>query len=229
VVVAGLSLAVTRPSQAANGAKALDLDQNTYGNTYGEWAARRWQWALSIPANSNPLLLDDRSPGGAHCDAGQSRPVWFLASSLFGGTFERSCAVPVGKALFFPVIQAIFGAGVFDCAPTNPGVLCNIATLRQAAFDSMDSVTLAATVDGKALRDLGAQRAQSPVMILTYPVGNALGVDSGTYLPNVADGYWVMLSPLSAGSHTITLSADITGGVFAGSSTRVTYHLTIGS
>jgi hypothetical protein len=71
---------------------------------------------------------------------------------------------------------------------------------------------------------------QSPVFSVTLPEGNVVGTDvpSGTYAPMVADGYWLMLVPLSAGAHTIHFKGSITGGPFAGTVIEVTYDLTVG-
>jgi hypothetical protein len=159
----------------------------------------------------------------------QGGKVWFLASSFFGGTFERTCTVPTGKALFFPIIPAAFGAAVFDCEPTNPGVPCDVTALRTAAAESMQPVTLEVSIDGEALSNLGDYEVQSPVFSVTLPEGNVAGVPSGTYTPMVSDGYWLMLAPLSAGEHTIHIKTSITDGIFAGIETEVTYHLTVGS
>src|SRR5947208_12751330 len=54
----------------------------------------------------------------------------------------RSCTVPARKALFFPIFNTIWGAAVFDCDPTVPGVACNLGVLRGKAAASMDPVTL---------------------------------------------------------------------------------------
>jgi hypothetical protein len=228
VIGVGLMVAAMIPvAQADSGnpnSQVLPLDSSPYGNTYGEWSARWWQWALSIPAATNPGLDET----GAHCAEGQSGPVWFLAGSFFGGTFERACTVPPDKALFFPIVNAAFGAAVFDCEPTQPGVPCNITVLRAAAAASMDPVTLEASLDGVPVRQLREFRVQSPVFSVTLPEGNVVGVPSGTYAPMVSDGYWLMLAPLSAGAHTIHFKNEITGGPFAGTATEVTYHLTIG-
>ena len=228
VVVVGLMMAGTIPVAQADddnstNAGVIPRDSNAYGNTYGEWSARWWQWVLSIPAATNPNL----DLTGANCDEGQAGPVWFLAGT-FGGPVTRTCTVPAGKALFFPIVNGIFGAGVFDCVPTVPGVPCNLAALRVAAAASMDAVKLQARIDGKPLRKLNDQRVAAPEFTLTYPDDNVLGVDSGTYTPNVTDGYWLMLAPLSAGAHTIYFKGEITGGVFAGTVIEVTYHLTVG-
>jgi hypothetical protein len=228
VVGVGLMVAAMIPvAQADSGnpnSQVLPLDSSPSGNTYGEWSARWWQWALSIPAATNPGLDET----GAHCAEGQSGPVWFLAGSFFGGTFERACTVPPDKALFFPIVNAAFGAAVFDCEPTQPGVPCNITVLRAAVAASMDPVTIEASIDGVPVRHLRDFRVQSPVFSVTLPEGNVVGVPSGTYAPMVSDGYWLMLAPLSAGAHTIHFRNKITGGPFAGTATEVTYHLTIG-
>jgi hypothetical protein len=229
LVVVGLGLVMAGPrsvAQADDDArwKVIPRDANTYGNSSGEWSARWWQWALSIPAATNPVLDET----GAHCAEGQSGPVWFLAGSFFGGTFERACTVPPGTALFWPIVNAAFGAAVFDCEPTQPGVPCNITVLRAAAAASMDPVTLDASIDGVPVRHVRDYRVQSPVFSVTLPEGNVVDVPSGTYAPLVSDGYWLMLAPLAAGAHTIHFKNSITGGPFAGNATEVTYHLTIG-
>jgi hypothetical protein len=227
VVVVGLMVAAMIPVAQADSrnpnSQVLPLDSSPYGNTYGEWSARWWQWAFSIPAATNPVLDET----GANCAEGQSGPVWFLAGSFFGGTFERACTVPPDKALFFPIVNAAFGAAVFDCEPTQPGVPCNITVLRAAAAASMDPVTIEASIDGVPVRHLRDYRVQSPVFSVTLPEGNVVDVPSGTYAPMVSDGYWLMLTPLSAGAHTIHFQNKITGGPFAGTATAVTYHLTI--
>ncbi|MBM3225260.1 MAG: hypothetical protein FJZ47_15860 [Candidatus Tectomicrobia bacterium] len=203
-------------------AKVVPRDANVYGSSYSEWSARWLQWLFSTPTDTNPAA----DTTGANCAEGQSGPVWFLAGS-FGTTVTRECTVPAGKALFFPLVNGIFGAGVFDCEPTVPGTACNLAALRSAAAASMDAVTLEASVDGRPLRDLLEQRVQSPVMTFTYPPSNVFGVPPGTYAPNVADGYWLMLAPLRVGTHTLHFKAEITGGPFVGTVIEVTYHLTI--
>jgi hypothetical protein len=232
VVVVGLLGSATLSFAQARGNPnpgVFPITSRPFGKTYGQWSARWWQWALSIPADRNPALDET----GAHCAEGQAGRVWFLAGSFFGGTFVRACAVPPGKALFFAVVNAAFGAAVGDCEPTNPGVPCDVPTLREAAEESMDPVTIEASIDGVPLRNLNDYRVQSPVFRVTLPEGNVpeligLPAPSGTYKPMVSDGYWLMHTPLSAGAHTIHFKSIITGGPFVGTNTEVTYHLTVG-
>jgi hypothetical protein len=150
--------------------------------------------------------------------------VWFLAGT-FGGAVTRSCAVPAGKALLLTPLTQIQGSGVFDCEPTAPGILCNLNVLRALAAASQDNpMTLTVTVDGVQLPNLSGQRVQSPVFSLTFPDGAVFGLPSGTFTPQVADGYWVLLAPLSAGAHTLHIHAVNNSGF----EVDVTYHLTVG-
>ena len=77
-----------------------------YGLSYGEWGARWWQYVLSIPPKSNPILdgIQGKPPHGNHCAEGQSDPVWFLPGT-FGGTAFRTCTVPLGRSLLFPIVN----------------------------------------------------------------------------------------------------------------------------
>jgi len=70
-----------------------------HGMTYGEWSAKWWQWAVSLPLDHNPLA------DTADCSTGQLGSVWFLGGSFVSSTEERDCTVPPGKALFFPIIN----------------------------------------------------------------------------------------------------------------------------
>ena len=222
VVVGGLMTAGTI-SRAQADEQIIFVNANAYGNTYGEWSAEWWQWAYSIPAATNPIL----DTTGTNCTQKQSGPVFFLAGTSGGPAVTRSCTVPAGKALFFPILNALFGAAVGDCDPTNPKVACNLADLRVLTAAAMDSVTLKATVDGQPLGNLDQQRVQSPVLTITYPDKSITGVAKGTYTPNVSDGYWLLLPPLSPGKHTIYFKGVSTGGPFKGAVVEVTYNLLV--
>jgi hypothetical protein len=215
LITAGMTIA---PAQANQDEEIIPVNTNAYGNTYGEWSAQWWQWALSIPAAKSPI--SDQT--GANCTQQQSGPVFYLAGTAGGAGVKRICTVPAGKALFFPILNALWGAAVGDCVPTNPAVICNLADLRKLAADSMDSVTLKAVIDGEQLENLRQQRVQSPVLTITLP-------DTAPYTPNVSDGYWLLLPPLRAGGHTIYFKGVITGGPFKDTVVEVTYKLTVKS
>jgi hypothetical protein len=78
----------------------------------GELAADWWKWALSKPAAENPLIGGDPDYSEDQCDGQSATDMpgkkWFLAGTLDGSQVERTCTVPVGKQLFFPVGNIVF-------------------------------------------------------------------------------------------------------------------------
>jgi hypothetical protein len=174
MVIVGLMVAATTPVAQAGSRnpnpRVFPPDSHPYGNTYGEWSARWWQWALSVPEGMNPVF----DTTGVRCAEAQAGPVWFLAGT-FGGAVTRSCPVPAGKALFVPLLNAIFGAGVGDCVPPN----CDVDALRKAAAAMVENPkTLEASIDGVPLQDLSAYRVQSPVFSITLPENAIFGLPS---------------------------------------------------
>ena len=74
-------------------------------NNLPAFTALWWEWALSIPAPSNPTL----DTTGADCMIGQRDFIWLLAGNgVLSGSVSRTCTVPENKTLFFPVINAVF-------------------------------------------------------------------------------------------------------------------------
>jgi hypothetical protein len=174
------------------------INSKPYGLTYGEWSAKWWQWAISIPTEDSPIV--DRT--GAKCAVGQNDPnVWFLAGTG-GGEAGRVCAIPAGKAIFFPVIN-------MECSFTEFPDLKAESDLKKCAKDDQDKVTnLLATVDGVAIPDLKKYRVQSPLFNMTAPGDNVMGIPPGT-TQTVSDGFWVFLKPLSPGKHEIHFTGSL--------------------
>ena len=186
------------------------------GKSYGEWSVAYWQWALGIPYASNPWAND---PTGDFAGVNQSGPVWFLGGSL-GDSFTRDVTVPSGKAIFLPVHQWVFGATIFDCEPSVPGVPCDVPTLRASAAFAADQAThLEVYVDGRAVTDLFDFRVTSPSSFdVTLPDGSVptefgAGLAAGTYGPHVSDGYYLMLKKLSVGSHVVFVHVESDLGI----------------
>jgi hypothetical protein len=189
--------------------------QSVHGASYGEWAARWWQWALSIPAADNPVL-------DGPCATSQDGDVFFLAGN-FGGDSTRTCTVPSGKALFFPVVN-------FICypSPENPDEGCStpateaeLTTCAQGGIDGVPT-TMSVIVDGQELDDPAAYVATSSQFSWTAPAdeadylfpgigpitANTCGIAEGDRY-GVTDGYWIMMKPLSPGQHTVEFSGSI--------------------
>ncbi|HEY5909892.1 MAG TPA: hypothetical protein VJA21_04730 [Verrucomicrobiae bacterium] len=197
------------------------LHSKPYGKSYGEWAVAQIQWTMSIPIATSPWANDTT---GEFAAIGQSGPVWFLGSSL-GGSLTRTFTMPAGKAIFVPVNLWVFGAVAFDCEPSVPGVVCDVPTLYAAAAEAADAaVVLAVSVDGRPIRNLRNYRAVSPGPFgVTVPADNISGVPAGTHFPQVADGYFVILEPLSVGRHTIWVNVVNANGF----ETTLAYNITV--
>ena len=142
------------------------------------------------------------------------------------GSANRTCTVPTNVALFFPLLN--FEG---DNACVDPPL--TVEELQAIAKQNMDLTSeLHATLDGRSLtRDLFAFRAASPVFSYTLPpddnIAQLFGSDiSGIVDPVVADGYYLMLSPLTPGQHTLNFGGTL--GDPINFSLDITYNLTVG-
>ena len=184
------------------------------GKTYGEWGDIWWNWAVQAPSATNPLLDET----GSNCDVGQSGHIWFLAGVWNGGSAERTCTIPTGQFLFFPLVNTFLAAEGDERAKAN-------------AFIDKVSI-LECSIDGVPLQNLSSYRAESPEggFVLTVPPDSLfteLGAPAGDYAPAVSDGYWIMLPPLPAGEHEIKFRGVVGDRENHDFETDVTYHLTI--
>jgi len=215
IVPLGLIGQTTGPLTSTANAASPVVNIQTYGTTYGELSARWWQWLLSLPAAVNPNL----DQVGTNCALGQYDDVWFLAGA-FGGTFVRTCTVPASKPIFFPLINTI---------AFKPSGSETLLDLRQLAATFIDSVTsLTCTLDkADCALNLQTFRVRSPSFTVIAPAKGLLPPGHLSLPGNtdslVSDGYWLLLSPLTSGSHTLRFTAMTS----AGFSLDVTYNLSV--
>jgi hypothetical protein len=170
-----------------------------YNLTYGEWTAKWWQWAYSIPEDRNPVADET----GENCDEGQSGPVWFLAGT-FGGLNVRNCEIPAGKSILFPLMNSA-------CSTLEYPELQTESELRSCAVSLNDGVTeLMVTIDGQPINEqqLRTYRVQSPLFELNLPEGNIISGQQGS-TQAVSDGFWVFLPPLPSGAHELHFRGSI--------------------
>jgi hypothetical protein len=192
--------------------RVLPAHASAFGKTLGEWTAAWWQWALSLPADAHPLL------DSAGCDAGQAGWVWFLGGAFTGTETTRDCTVPTGKAILFPIVNV-------ECSTIEPPPFfgSNEEELRACAASFQDmAFGLSATIDGRDVANVDQYRVQSPVFEFTAPDGNIFGLPGPISGQSVSDGVWILLAPLSRGSHTIHFQ-----GSFPGFPIVVTYNITV--
>jgi hypothetical protein len=184
-------------------ADVYSLDEKPNGLTYGNWTAKWWQWFVSIPQDGQ----------------NQNGPVWFLTGT-FGGTAERTCEIPAGKAILFPVLNT-------ECSYLENPELKTESELLTCAKQAQDSgsITMSATVDGTQLKNLEKYRVGSQLFDLVFPENNVFSVAPGK-TKAVSDGFWVFLEPLSSGNHEIDQSGSVLDPSGANNfNTQAKYHL----
>ncbi|GAA3021477.1 hypothetical protein GCM10017559_52840 [Streptosporangium longisporum] len=118
--------------------------------------------------------------------------MWFLAGT-FGGTVRRTCTVPTGRPVVFPLVNQ----------QANSKAVCN---------EFMTTAEGRATLDGEPVTP---ERIEDDNVAVTGVAGNPLTGEKGT-TTSYACGLWVRLQPLRPGRHTLTIrgsSGDFRTGV----------------
>lgn len=162
------------------------------GKTYSQWSASFWQWALALPLNGHPFneCMKDFS-------AGQSGNVWYWSSP--DGPVTCNETIPAGTAIFL-TIRDVETSSLED--PPFHGV----TAVEQAANSKWFAdhiVKVFCTIDGEPVENImPTYRFSSGQYVFTAPSPWVFGTTGGTG-SSVADGYYLMLRPLSKGKHTI--------------------------
>jgi hypothetical protein len=213
VIGALLALLVAAPmafGEVANGSAASEQAR--------ELSAAWWPWALEKSTAASPL--NGSYDGGPQCDGqaanGSLQDVWFLAGTITSEKVERTCTVPTGREIFFPV---------FNLLDFNvPGAQTEEELQKEVVGWTNDALAhpkrpLFATVDGVPVE---MKRLASPSDLFHYTIESGdyltvFGVEPGPYV-GVTDGVWVTLPPLSKGYHTIH---------FGGNGQNNTYNLKV--
>jgi hypothetical protein len=231
-----LLLSSTGLSYADGNPGVVPPNSQIFGKSYGQWGAEWWKWAYAQPFAENPVS----DPTGALCDRGQSGDVWFLAGN-FGGKAKRTCTVPAGKAIFFPIynifndypcpdptFQPAPGQSLEDFLTNGTGSIPGARAFIDPADPERD---FKVSVDQRRLANLGDYRATSPMVTFTGHI-SMLAFDpcvTGQPQQGVADGYWIMLEPLSPGQHTLRIEVKTVSPFFGKFHLDVSYDLTIPS
>ena len=182
-------------------AEILAPEAQVAGANLAEWSAHSWQWFFSFPQETNPFFDET----GALCGYGQHGPVFFLAGAE--QSLARTCVVPLGTHIFVPLVGS-------ECSTVEPPPFFgrNEADLARCATDAvnhaegeLDMTTMTLSVDGKAVENLSDFRAVTPLFTLWLPKDNLLGSPKQV-ADATADGYQVMIAPLSEGDHMIEIA-----------------------
>lgn len=187
-------------------------------------SAELWEKMLSIPASTNPAA----DTNGQYCMVGQDGSVWFLVGGFTSGLITRSCSIPEGASLYFPVVNYL--------SYNTPNLCGQVGSLtaqqqRATCKKFMDTATgLFVELDGKPVKKIS--RVQSDVYTVAQPADNVFvslcggpsQSPAGIFSPGVDDGYYVLLKPLSLGDHVLHFKGSVPA---TGFSLNVTYNLKV--
>mgnify|MGYP000871684906 CR=1 FL=1 len=242
-VIASGPMYASSPSAVLNRHAAPDPPLNSDVRVrMANWTAQWWQWIWSSPVHTSPTSSTFQNPlfqsGAVDCKAAdvtdpQGGRILFLAGTTVPSPppTERTCTVPPGVSLFFPLLNQEYD-NVGCCDPGTPPFTFTVEELKSLVAAAMDSPQeLHASVDGVAVP---AYRLKSEVFAYQMPAidnvyqyfgATVPGANwpSTTVYPAVSDGYWALVRPLSRGPHTIQF-----GGITnTGFTVAVTYHITV--
>jgi hypothetical protein len=196
---------------------------HAHGQSRADLQAAWWKWILETPASESPAA----DPTGEKCGDSQSDHLWFLVGSLVGGEVHRTCAVPPGTFLFFPLATALYGAFV-----TEPAEVRTEEFVRHRT-ECVIGADLHAEIDGVPVEDLDQDLGQSSLFTAHLATDNVLGLTAAeipflTFDPAADRGYYLYLEPLSAGRHTLHFTSAQSSPTNCVLPMDVTYTLDVG-
>lgn len=225
-VLASLPVLAFAPLAAA---QVLPPSQDVGGISQNEWSARWWTQVITSPASALPIIDTTGAVGARGDEAGSG--VFFLYGSSSPAPVTRSVAVPEGRRLFFPIINAFADNTPYVGQPPTTFTeqeLLDLVTSQQVTSQFL-------TIDGVPVANLFQQRQ---TRAFSYTVTNpdnfitligadptfGTGMYPSTVSPVVSDGYWVMLDPLPVGTHTLHFGGSVASSGFA---QDITYTITV--
>jgi hypothetical protein len=184
-----------------------------------------WERLLSLPRQGNPAV----DMTGANCPVAQSSPgLWFLQSTI-GGSASRACTIPANREIICNVISCELSDAELPGETLSDGDL--IDRVRES-IDRVNRNTLSFRLDNVSLIN---QQDWRNFRVLTNPsqaflpdtnYDNLFRVQGGS-TRFAADGYYVKLTELPRGPHTLYFGGVVEGpGGIPIFDTAVNYKLT---
>lgn len=182
---------------------------------------------FGLRADASHPIIDDYK---VKCHLGQDGDVWFLGG-VYGesGVAERECDVPVGKALFFPIVNVICSEFTGDDDP----LACAENPTVPPGFEFQMN-PLSATIDGQEVGNLEEYYVLSDEIFTLGPLlkPNIFNAPKGAVGEGATSGYYLLLPPLAEGKHNITFAGEIVvldpgGNPVYYFKPDISYHLTV--
>lgn len=189
------------PVNGVNSINIITPENKPYGLSYQEHVINFWKHILAIPADGNPW--NDRT--GESCAVGQlqTNSSVFYLSGNGGGKSDLICKMPAGKGLFIPVSPM----EISDKEAPNKSIE-ELHTIAREDQDSVNSLYLKIGDTEYMFPDLKKYRISTPDFNVVYPQSAIFGADEGN-AKAVADGFYVITTPLPTGNYSITYRSSL--------------------
>jgi hypothetical protein len=186
------------------------IDSDPFGIIYKEWMENWWKWYLSVDKQHNPNfegLIAGHEQVECSYNQNTSSPVfhlWFINPDR-GQTVEESCKVPEGKAIAVPI-----DLGLMDYNDPKVDVRTEENLARIVKESNIYPNVFDIKLDGMPLNFTNdeSNRVLTDLFNVTLPENNIWYDEAVESLPSVADGWILLLKPLTPGEHIL----QYTGG-----------------
>lgn len=209
-------LLATLASGATQARAAILAPGDSYaGRTYNDWQVVFWQTGFATPivGGDHPFFS-----GGV---LGEVDGVVMLTGVVGVATLDLT--ISENTAILFPILN--IESSVFEAPPFHGDDEASLTANSVALLDQTSG--LFAEIDGAPVADLTPFRFISPLFTWgPVPANNIVGAPAGTTSDAVDAGYYLLLTPLSVGNHTIRFGGDF-GGPLSGFSIDTTYNITV--
>jgi hypothetical protein len=230
-------------SLLSGGSLAYAPDAVVEGHSLSRWAAKYWTNVLQTKVHAangttfiNPMI-DDSAP-----QAKAVGDVTYLFGTILGGDHLKTATVRAGSPIFVPILPTEWDnfSTPTDNVPNGP-LPGNNSAAALRAFGAQTALpalgvggALHLIVDGVSLADPGSYRQIAPTFSYVLPQTDNIfqffgGPASlkGRVSPAEADGFYVMLKPLSPGKHVIDFGGMTADGPLGALSVNEKYTITV--
>jgi hypothetical protein len=188
LALALLAVPLTIASAAPPPRGLLPANAHPLGYSIDELALSYMHWIIDSPVQPVECSASDLSPR-----------IWFLPEvTSEGGVPNVECAVPPGT--FLVVVPAFWECSSLEPEPFHATTEAELIACVDSGFGFIDTVAI--TIDGRTSTNLDQYALRTPVM--DVPPDNIFGSDPGI---SMTEGYFAVMSPLSAGTHHARIDA----------------------
>ena len=183
----------------------FSLDSSPYGKSYQEWMEDWWKWYVSVDKLHSPNfegLIDGHEQVECSYNQNISSPVfhlWFINPDR-GQIVEESCNIPQGKAVAVPI-----DLGLMDYNDPKVDVKTEDNLARIVKESNIFPNEFDITLDGTPLNFTNdeSNRVSTDLFNVTLPENNIWYDTAVESLSSVADGWILLLKPLTPGEHIL--------------------------